>query len=964
MKNLPPPQKIVLVIFFFCFNYSMFSQNSSYYCLEIKEQHDLGVVQTSTNTDQTLAFTMSNTGFATLLNTNPVYTFEKAFPTSQTPRLQRVYLLSISENFPYQDILDRIEVERFFLIDENENLLSSSPPFIIPNDYNDIITPDERNSSLDLVKAPLAWTLSTGQNVLVGVDDAAASLIHDDLDGQFFDTILIGSHPDEVHGVGVSGVIAAKTNNNSHIASVAHDSKIVFVHTTGGSLQLINGLLQLSQYPNIKVINCSWAMPEGYWSLGFLDDAMNEINAQPNPPLIVAAAGNDGDAIYNYPASYDSTISVTTVGNRFPIGFDHNFSFDHPSGNVWQIRSWKDVHLLRPHISGNTSSHNHNDKVDVCAPGQLTTNITNDYINYPGGYKTGGATSTATPWVSAVAALIYSINPNFTAAQVKEIIRNTADDIYHIPYNQDYIGLLGTGRINAYRAALKAQCTVSPSTRIDLAMQNSNLDYFVEPDVNTQQVWRSDDIWVRNQNDGNLIDVHENPEYDPVDPNYAYVRVTNNSCVTSSGNDQLKLYWAKANASLTWPDHWEGDFYMQDPITLEYILMGDEVGTLGIPPLEIGESKILEFEWYVPNPEDYINIDQNNPWHFCLLARIESTDDPMTFPEVSNITTNVKNNNNIAWKNMTVVDFDPNAPSSPIGAVVAVGNPTNQAKSYNLELVKEIDEPGKALYDEAEVAITMDATIYNAWNAGGETSTNFQATLGQNNRIIVENDHALIENVQLGANEIGTVYVSFNFLTKELTDKTKFVYHLVQRDAVTNEVIGGETFEVRKQPRPIFDADAGSDEEIDINETITIAAEDINETATYNWYDPNGNLIHTGIDLTVTPSITQIYQLEIVSVIDGFKDYDEVQVTVNPYKIESLIPNPTSSQVTVNYLADGAVSAYIMIVNTITGNSDNYILDVLTSATTIDVSSLSTGLYNVILVCDGEIQNSKNLIKQ
>jgi hypothetical protein len=312
---------------------------------------------------------------------------------------------------------------------------------------------------------------------------------------------------------------------------------------------------------------------------------------------------------------------------------------------------------------------------------------------------------------------------------------------------------------------------------------------------------------------------------------------------------------------------------------------------------------------------------------------------------------------------MTVVDFDPDLPS-PSRAVVAVGNPTNQAKSYNLKLVKEVGEAGKALYDEAEVSITLDTIIYNAWNSGGETSTNFQAILGQNNKIIVEDDIALIENIQLGANEIGTVTLSFNFLTKELTDKTKFVYHLEQRDAITDELIGGETFEVRKQVRPIFDADAGSDEEIDINETITIAAADINESATYNWYDPEGNLIHSGTDLTVTPTITQTYQLEIVSNIDGFKDYDQVQVTVNPYKIESLVPNPTSSQLTINYLVVGAASAYVMIVNTITGHSDNYILDIQTSATTLDVSSFSTGLYNVILVCDGEVQNSKNLLKQ
>ncbi len=153
-------------------------------------------------------------------------------------------------------------------------------------------------------------------------------------------------------------------------------------------------------------------------------------------------------------------------------------------------------------------------------------------------------------------------------------------------------------------------------------------------------------------------------------------------------------------------------------------------------------------------------------------------------------------------------------------------------------------------------------------------------------------------------------------------------------------------------------------EEIDKNETITINAGQINEDAVYNWYDQEGNLIYTGTDLTVSPDVTKKYKLEIISNIDGFKDYDEVEITVNPYKLESLIPNPASQSFTVNYLTDGASSAYLMVVNLNTGGSDNYILDVQQSNTTIDISTYTSGLYNIILVCDGEVQNSKTLIKQ
>src|SRR5690606_1151093 len=116
------------------------------------------------------------------------------------------------------------------------------------------------------------------------------------------------------------------------------------------------------------------------------------------------------------------------------------------------------------------------------------------------------------------------------------------------------------------------------------------------------------------------------------------------------------------------------------------------------------------------------------------------------------------------------------------------------------------------------------------------------------------------------------VYVSFNFLTKELTDKNKFRYHLIQKDAVTGEVMGGETFEIKKKSRNKFFADAGGTKEIDKNESIMLTAEEIFEAAIYNWYDEEGNLIYSGKNFEVTPDVTMKYKLEVIAE-DGFKDY-------------------------------------------------------------------------------------------
>ncbi|HLV93151.1 MAG TPA: hypothetical protein VKX34_08525 [Aequorivita sp.] len=114
---------------------------------------------------------------------------------------------------------------------------------------------------------------------------------------------------------------------------------------------------------------------------------------------------------------------------------------------------------------------------------------------------------------------------------------------------------------------------------------------------------------------------------------------------------------------------------------------------------------------------------------------------------------------------------------------------------------------------------------------------------------------------------------------------------------------------------------------------------------------------------TVSPNTTKEYRLEDISNLDGFKDYDEILVSVKPYRILSLSPNPTSSQVTINYSVEDVESAYIKILNQSTGVSEDYIIDPSLNEIIIDMSFKSYGLYSVVLVCDGEIQDVKNLGK-
>ncbi|MGO2357344.1 MAG: hypothetical protein ACTH6S_03940 [Mesonia sp.] len=158
---------------------------------------------------------------------------------------------------------------------------------------------------------------------------------------------------------------------------------------------------------------------------------------------------------------------------------------------------------------------------------------------------------------------------------------------------------------------------------VDLMIANSLNDIGAEPDIHSNMIlWRSPDIWVRNQADGFTIQENQNPEYDPNNPVYVYVKIRNKSCqdFVATPIDTLKLHWAKASTSSGWPTLWDGS--TSNPT------LGAPINAVNLPNIAAGESEIVEFEWYPPNPADFESIS-NDPWHFCLLARILSPQDPI-----------------------------------------------------------------------------------------------------------------------------------------------------------------------------------------------------------------------------------------------------------------------------------------------------------------------------------------------
>lgn len=107
---------------------------------------------------------------------------------------------------------------------------------------------------------------------------------------------------------------------------------------------------------------------------------------------------------------------------------------------------------------------NFGNEIDIVAPGVkiFTTDISGSNGYNTGDYKSDfNGTSSACPNAAGVAALVLSVNPNFTQAQVREILETTTDKIGNTPYNltfqnygatQTWNNEVGYGRLNAYSA--------------------------------------------------------------------------------------------------------------------------------------------------------------------------------------------------------------------------------------------------------------------------------------------------------------------------------------------------------------------------------------------------------------------------------------------------------------------------------------------------------------------------------
>ena len=252
-----------------------------------------------------------------------------------------------------------------------------------------------------------AWDVETENTALtIAIIDTGVDLKHRDLMDHLVPGVnLINSakspQDDNGHGTSVAGVIAAVANNDTGVAGILWKARIMPIKAleadgTGDEASLGEGITYAVSH-GAKIVVLSLGLNK---FSPFMQSIVK--NAEDQGVLVIAAAGNEGNSV-KYPAAYSTVLAVGGVdGDNIVVG-----------------------------------SSNFGPELDIVAPWRVFTTANG------GGYEYRDGTSLAAPQVAAVCALVWKKYPQMKPYQLRNLIRQTAEDLGSPGWDSHYgYGLL------------------------------------------------------------------------------------------------------------------------------------------------------------------------------------------------------------------------------------------------------------------------------------------------------------------------------------------------------------------------------------------------------------------------------------------------------------------------------------------------------------------------------------------
>lgn len=477
------------------------------------------------------------------------------------------------------------------------------------------------------------------------------------------------------HGMGVFGIVAARTDNGNDIAGIAPNT-----HQFG----LLRSGLTSVNYPDMLL-----------WAAGF--DTGNPSAGWPAEPIAPAADilscshGSNGLALSGI---MDDTLTFLSVYGRGGKGALTVYSAGNSGDLITGFRVWAAhprtmaiansdqpdaMGIERRHDQPGVDTSNFGPEIDICAQGHGAPSL-----NDSGGEFNFGGTSAAAPTVAAAAALMLSAESNLSWINLRDILRDTAvviDGANVDPVGQWVGGFsqwYGFGRLDV-GAAVQAADDFDPGA-VNLVIRDNLAD--TGTFVPTAGVfWRSPDLWVR-QNDPATDPIGDpaygvNPPNEPAragSDNWVRVRVKNVG-TAASGNAFVRVYLTHfAGTEFIYPADYIPTINSGDPLPSPLVQGTYLIGEQTIATLAAGAETILDFLWpaaLVP-PETVAGAS----WHPCLLAEVS----PHTGPAPSGDL--VIDNCNLGQRNITIDYSDDDGDDHEM--IGAIGNERGDARMVRL----------------------------------------------------------------------------------------------------------------------------------------------------------------------------------------------------------------------------------------------------------------------------------------
>lgn len=302
---------------------------------------------------------------------------------------------------------------------------------------------------MEQIRAPEAWTRTTGEGVVVAVIDTGVAwkdgkgvrqlpdLAETEfVAGESFINGLPEGLDDHAHGSHVAGTIAQSTNNGVGVTGVAYGATIMPLKVLSkdgrGSVGGIANAIRYAADHGAHVINMSLGGPLPSRVLAKAIEYAHKKGV-----TTVCAAGNERRSRVGYPAANKHAVAVSAVDYGRQLTFYSNWG--------------KDIDVAAP--GGDTRSDKNG---DGHPDGVLQNTIKiqkpeeNDYLWFQG-------TSMASPHAAGVAALVVSAgvtNPD----EVERVMKETAVHPQGVQWDEKF----GAGIIDASAAVQKAQAQYAP----------------------------------------------------------------------------------------------------------------------------------------------------------------------------------------------------------------------------------------------------------------------------------------------------------------------------------------------------------------------------------------------------------------------------------------------------------------------------------------------------------------------